>query len=273
VKFEGLNVRPLRAVLVVTVVLGLAGVGLRPLEAPAWAAVKARQPELEKDTLQDALGQGVTVGLLGGFRAVLADLFWIKTYALWEQSDLPATQTMIRVVTSIDPQPLMFWTNGAGMIAYDMPHWRIRAAGGYQAVPEATQRQFDLEQADLALRLLERAFHYHPNSPTLYTEMAHIHLNRRKDIAAAAEMYRVAAQQKNAPYFAGRIYAELLKRMGKKAEAYAWLRQFYPTLPRPDAPRGATAWVIESAMADVVLERIMELEQELKIEADQRFKP
>lgn len=258
----------------VMVVLAATGAAIRPFEEPAWQFVRAQQPAMKLDSLQGALGQGVTVGLLGGFRAIVADFFWIKTNAVWEDNDLPATQTFIDVVTVIDPRPLYFWLNGSRMIAYDMPNWRIMAEGGYDDVSQARQRQIDEDQSAVAFRFLKDAFGHHPNSPMLHIEVANIHLNRLKDVAKAAEAYRKASLLPSAPHYAARIYAELLRRLGRQAEAYEWLKQLYPTLPKEaDPSRGITPFQVETAMAPVVLSRIRELEAELNVPEQELFKP
>lgn len=255
-------------------VLGVTGAVIRPFEEPAWQFVRAQQPALKLDSLQGALGQGVTVGLLGGFRAIVADFFWLKTNAVWEENDLPATQTFVHLVTAIDPRPLYFWQNGSRMIAYDMPNWRIVEEGGYDAVPKARQRKIDEEQSAVALKYLNDAFGHHPDSALLHIEIANIHLNRLKDEATAAEFYRLAALQPRAPYYAARIYAELLKRLGRKQEAYDWLKGVYPTLPKePDPEKGISEFQVETALAPLVLERIRELEGELNIPETEAFKP
>lgn len=266
--------RPLGRGLLVVAALAAAGALVRPFEQPAWDFVRSKQPALKLDSLQGALGQGVTVGLLGGFRAIVADFFWIKTNAVWEDNDLPATQTFIKLVTAIDPRPLYFWQNGSRMIAYDMPNWRIVEEGGYDAVPQARQRRIDEEQSAVALRYLNEAFGYHPDSALLHIEIANVYLNRLKDTESAAEAYRRAALQPGAPYYAGRIHAELLRRLGRNEEAYAWLKEFYRTLPQAvDPAAGIGEFQVESAMAGVVLDRIRELEGELNIPENEYFKP
>ena len=275
-KFDPLQLSRLRAGLFAGAALLLTGAALRPLEAPAWNALRAHQPALELKSLQGALGQGLTVGLLGGFRAIAADLFWIRSYVAWENQDLPGTQTLIQLVTTMDPRPAYFWINGARTIAYDMPHWRIATEGGYEMVPAERQTQFDREQADIALKLLKRSLTYHPRNSALLIEIANIHLNKRKDPAAAAEFYKLASEQPDAPYFAARLHAEMLKRVGRKAEAYAWLKGIYPKLPKPgqwENPTPAQAMEIEMGMADVVLDRIRELEKDLAVPPDGAFKP
>lgn len=232
-----------------------------PLSSPAWRRMQANEPALRLADVEGALGQGMTIGLLGGFRAVIADLLWLQTNLAWEDSDLPATQTLINLVTAVDSRPLYFWINGARMIAYDMPVWRIDAAGGYARVPEAAQRRIAEEQAQVALALLERALAVHPDDPVLFVEMANIHLRRRQDAATAAAYYRRAAEQPGGPFYAGRIYAELLRRLGRPREAYLWLRDWYARVPR-DNPMAAP---------EIVLGRIRELEEQLDLPPSQRY--
>jgi tetratricopeptide (TPR) repeat protein len=241
--------------------LALAGVTLRQIEAPVWAAVRAAQPALRLQAADVALGQGVTVGLLGGFRAIAADFVWLRMHLQWEKHDAPTTETLLKLVTALDPRPLYFWLNGARVLAYDMPAWRIASAGGYMAVTPAQQQRINLEQARLAVAYLDNAMKFHPTSAALWIERANIELTRLNDTAAAAESYRRACAQPGAPYYAARLHAELLRRLGRKTEALAWLRQIYPSLPKDD----------EAAAADLVLRRIRILEQELGVPLAQAY--
>jgi hypothetical protein len=149
------------------------------------------------------------------------------------------------------------------MIAYDMPNWRIDKAGGYDAVPDAVKRRFDEEQSSVAIKYLENALEFHPGEPLLILEIANVHLNRLKDNETAAKLYLEASRYPDAPFYAARIHAELLRKIGRNAEAYAFLKQLHPTLPTDDI----------GAMADVVLGRIRELEDEMSLPEAQRFQP
>ncbi len=243
--------------IVVGASLTVAGVVLDRAVAPVWSEVRARQPALRLDSAGMAAGQGVTLALLGGFRALVADGAWIQMYAQWEKRDLPGAETLIRSVGAIDPRPVYFWLNGARIIAYDFPAWRIEAAGGYDAVAPAVQRRVSHEQARAALRQIATAMVFHPESPELWTERANIELNRLGDLAAAAESYRRAWEMPGGPYYAARLHAEVLRRAGRKADALAWLTKLHPTLPGGDPAAGA----------GVVLERIRDLERELAVPA------
>jgi tetratricopeptide (TPR) repeat protein len=244
-------------------VLLAAGWLLRPLEAPAWEAVRAGQPELELQEVEGALGQGLVLGILGGFRSVVADLLWIRMHTFWEDKDRPRVETMAGLVTRIDPRPLFFWINAARIIAYDIPNWRIREEGGYDRVPQVRQAQIDHEQAERAFAVLRAAQEFHPRDPRILLEFAQIHLNRLKDPQHAAEWFGKAADLPGAPHYAARLHAELLRQTGRNREALQYLRELHPTLP-PDDP---------FAQAGVVLERIRDLEAQLKVPPAERYRP
>jgi hypothetical protein len=210
-----------------------------------------------------AAGRGLTLGVLGGFRAIAADFSWVRLYMIWEKRDLPAVETLTRLVTTLDPRPLYFWVNSARILAYDMPNWRIDAAGGIGRVPEAEQQRIDAEQARLALRRLEEAAVFHGTSPELWIERANIELTRLRDTAAAADSYRRAWEQKDAPYYAARLHAEMLRRLGRKAEALTWLVKLHPQLPPEN----------DAAAAGPVLARIRELERDLGVAPERAYQP
>jgi alkylated DNA nucleotide flippase Atl1 len=72
-------------------------------------------------------------------------------------------------------------------------------------------------------------------------------------VESAAACYRQAAELPGAPYYAARIHGELLRELGRPAEALAWLRRVAEKLPGDDP----------TARREVVLERIRALEQEV----------
>lgn len=248
--------------LVIVAALAAAGALLGRVVAPAWSAARARQPALQLDASVASAGQGVTLALLGGFRALVSDGAWIRMYALWERRDLAAVETLLRLVTSLDPRPVYFWLNGARIMAYDIAAWRIEDAGGSRIAPDVEQR-IRREQAQLALKYLDTAARLHPQSADLWIERANIQLNSLKDYLGAAESYRRAWEMPRGPFYAARLHAEMLRRAGRPAEALAWLVQLHPTLPRGD----------EAAAADAVLRRIRELERELHVPPERAYRP
>jgi tetratricopeptide (TPR) repeat protein len=248
----------------VTIVgLALTGSILGRIVDPVWSAARARQPALQLDSSVAAAGQGTTLALLGGFRTLVADIAWLRMYTLWEKRDLAGVQSLLGIVTSIDPRPVYFWINGARIMAHDLAVWRTENAGGYEKIGADAEQRFNREQGTAALQHLDAAMKHHPASADLWMERASIELIRLRDLAAAAESYRRAWEQPRAPYYVARLHAEMLRRLGRKAEALAWLVKLHPTLPPND----------DGAARDRVLERIRELERELGVESTKAYQP
>lgn len=254
-----------RLALLALLVAGLTATGALAgrIVAPAWAEMRGREPALRLSSTMAGAGQGVLLAVLGGFRALVADGVWLKLHLSWEQRNLPATDSLVRLVPAIDPRPVYFWLNGARIVAYDFTAWRVQAAGGYDALTSAQQEQISHEQARRAIAHLAAARQFHPAEPDLWIEQASIELNRLHDTAAAATSYRKAWELPHAPYYAARLHAEMLRRLGRNAEALAWLIQLHPQLPPTD----------DAAAADLVLERIRDLERKLGVPPTQAYRP
>lgn len=226
----------------------------RPLETPAWEVVRSGEAAMQLQGVEASLGQGLAIGVLGGLRTIIADFLWLRLNTYWEQRDTEKVAALISMVTTLDPSPEFFWIHSARILAYDMPNWRIRHEGGYATVPKSRWNAIDAEQAQLAFDLLERAQHYHPENPKIPLEIGQIHLNRLDSPEGAAPWFLAASRLPGAPFYAARIHAELLRRSGRSAEALDFLRKLYQELP-DDNP---------FAQKPIVLERIRELEAELK---------
>lgn len=145
----------------------------------------------------------------------------------------------------------LFWVNGARIIAYDTPIWRMEN----RAVSEGVAAHIRREHAAQAIELLQEGSAWHAGNPYWWIERANIALNAGGNLEAAAADYRRAAELPGAPYFAARIHAELLLRMGRSTEAHAWLRHVYSSLPPSDP----------SAQAARVLQRIRTLERQFEL--------
>ncbi len=114
----------------------------------------------------------------------------------------------------------------------------------------AIARQF----AHRALSFLEESRSAHGANPAIYLEEAMILWEKAKDPGAAADRFEKALKTGNAPYFAYRVYAQLLVEMGRKRDALDLLRAHYRELPDNSV----------EAMKPVVAERIRTLANELE---------
>ena len=217
--------------------------------------------DFDRRAVSFAATHGFSFAVFGGFRALAADIIWLRAYVAWENREPVRTETLVELATTLDDRPLSFWLNGARIIAYDIPGWQA-----CQSVPEVSaleQKRVSDQQARHALVLLKRAMTFHPASADLWIECGNIELYRLHEVAAAAECYRRAALHPDAPYHAGRVHAELLRRLGRHAEALDWLKSWHPQLPKN----------VTAAAADLVLARIRTLESELGIDLAHRYAP
>jgi hypothetical protein len=219
-----------------------------PLPVLAAALLLARpfesrlQPRVAGND-RSAAGAG-SLAILGGFRAAAADAAWLQANLAWERQDAVQTTFFVEATLAADERPLYFWLNAARMIAYDFPRWKAQDA------PAAVRDKLARESAGHALALLERGLARHPARADIYVEMATIRLRALGDREGAAHLFRLAAEQPGAPWHAARIHAELLRELGRPAEALAWLRALLPSLPAGDP----------AARREVVEQRIRELE-------------
>lgn len=194
---------------------------------------------------------------LSVFRSFSANLMWVRAYVWWDRQEENETIEALWRVVKLDPAPLHFWLNGARMMAYDMPVWPVDDRPNDKRLIRLRRAKFARE----AIRFLEAARRQHPDCAALWIEQGNIELNALNDIDAAALSYRTAAESGDAPHYAARIHGELLKKAGKKREAYFWLRQLHPRLA-PHDPEAA---------ADLVLRRIRELESDLSVPHLERY--
>ncbi|WP_309384554.1 tetratricopeptide repeat protein [Cerasicoccus frondis] len=250
-----------RRALITFTALFLVGLVCTPLQKRAWGEVKTFQPELNLKDVESALGQGMVIGLLGGFRTLLADFVYLRANYYWEKYDRPNTEALLALTTSIDPRPMYFWLNGARIISYDIPVWRIREKGAWEDVPEFYRNEIYREQVERAMDMLDRAEKFHPDDMRVPLEKARIYYDKIQDYDKAAENYKRAIEMPDAPYYAHRIYANALDKAGRPREAYNFLKKRYLTMDRTHY----------SAMPAVVLERIRELEERLDIPMFERL--
>jgi len=241
--------------------LALTGACLRGVVQPVWESKRELYALPVLGTLDHAIGKGLSLGVLGGFRSLAADLAWLKTYVAWEQRDFALMEPLLNLTTALDDRPLAFWLNGARMIAYDSPAWILDATPGKRLESDLERTRIAEARARGALSFLERGLIVHSTNAAMWIERANIELNCLRDVAAATESYRNAARQPGAPYYAARIHVELLRRLGRHSEALAALVELYPSLPRN----------VDAAAAELVLTRIKDLENDLMVAPEKRF--
>lgn len=206
--------------------------------------------QLSSELVGTRTGSGLVLGILGGFRTLAADITWLRMNEAWEDKNLPETEALIRLTVLIDPRPEVFWRSGAHTLAFDIPVWRIREAGGESEVPESIQKRIRMEQMVRGVRFLQDGALLHPDNPMFPIEIGKIYLNAAKDFENTIQYFYKAWEMPNAPHYIGRLLARVLETAGRPAEALSVLKEDWQSLPHDDP----------EAYIDLVQARIIELE-------------
>lgn len=195
-------------------------------------------------------GAGAIWGVLGGFRSIVADMVFLRSYVVWEESKLAEYDALGRLAVSIDPRPEIFWRYAATTLAFDMPVWRIRQTGGENVVPIGVQTRIRTEQMERAVAFLQEGRELFPDASFFPIEMGKIVLTASGDHDRAAELFLAAWEMEDAPPFIGRLLSRVLESAGRIDEALALMRADLDHLD-PDDPE---------SFIPLVHQRIAELE-------------
>jgi hypothetical protein len=247
--------------LIVAVVLILPALLTIPLERQIHserARLKYGGAKLTPE-LRDQLGQGMAIGLLAGFRGIVADFLWIQGHAFWEKKEWIRMYRNMKVVTTLQPQSVMFWELSQWHIAWNIAY-AVRTDPQNRSEAEGIKREREwIEQA--RLMLLDGISNV-PNRYELYFAMGWLHWHKIENFCVAAEYLGRASQFQEAPSYVSRLYARALEKCGETHAAYEHWRSLWSS----DHSRKGQLW-------GVVEREIRRLEDELKIPKEQRIFP
>ncbi|MGI8437582.1 MAG: hypothetical protein ACR2NX_11865 [Chthoniobacterales bacterium] len=184
--------------------------------------------------LREQIGQLGFVAALSGFRAIVADLLFIRAHVAWERTDWSRMYLLFKEVTALQPHVILFWETAA---------WHMAWNASNAALHDPTQPRLALrikaqrEYFELGRDFLERGIRNNPERPELYEALARLYRDKYKDHARAAEYFAAAASKPGAPSYAQRFAAyELSECPGKEREAYAQLLALYRSGERERLP-------------------------------------
>lgn len=172
------------------------------------------------------LGQTGFIAALSGFRALMADLLWIRAGSAFDRTEWARMQLLLHTATQLQPRAVVFWEMAHFHMAYDASHsMRLNVR---QQPSAALRRVAELEYVRIGENFLKAGLVFNPESATLWQRLGELYSRRLDDPARAAEAYAEAARKPGALGFLRRMAAyELAKVPGKDREAYAQLRSLY----------------------------------------------
>jgi len=216
---------------------------------------------LTPDT-RDLLGQELSLALLGGFRGLAATMTWISLTGAWEDKEWTRVRALADLSTTLQPKMLTFWEQGAWHLAWNASIDAEKYSGYANPSRAEVESRMWIRAGE---EMLKRGLKVHPTKANLYLRLGEIYWQRLEDYDEAAEYYRLASLQEDAPGYAERFVAYALEKAGREEEAYAVWKELWPQAVERQVTQ-RSAW--QNAR-----QRVMEMEKKLDVPMEERIFP
>ncbi len=175
--------------------------------------------------LREQIGQMAFLAALSGFRALVADGFYLHAHALWERTEWGRMKLNFDAVVALQPRCILFWDQAAWHMAYNAS---VAAFEDKKQPREVLRIKARNEYWKLGEDFLIRGIANNPDNPTLYDRLGFLYREKYRDHCKSAELYAQCSRVKGAPGYARRFAAyELAQCPGHEREAYEKLRALY----------------------------------------------
>lgn len=172
------------------------------------------------------LGQTGFVAALSGFRALMADLLWIRSGAAFERTEWSRMELLLHSATQLQPRAVIFWEMAHFHMAYDAAT-AMKLNTELQPVA-ALRRKAEQEYVKIGERFLLDGISFNPESSQLWQRLGDLYSRRMLDHAKAAEAYDRGSKLPGAMTFLRRFAAyELAQVEGREKEAYERLKALF----------------------------------------------
>ena len=175
--------------------------------------------------LRSQLGQMGFVAALSGFRALMADMLWIRSESAFERTEWGRMKLLLESATQLQPKAIIFWDMAHYHMAYDAATF---AKENPQQPSVALRRKAEREYQHIGEQFLLDGIAFNPDSPKLYEHLGTLYSKKFDDHVRAAEAFSQGSQKPGAMGYVRRFAAyELAHAPGHEKEAYASLRSLY----------------------------------------------
>jgi hypothetical protein len=206
-------------------------------------------------TLRQQAGQAGFLATLGGLRAAVADLLWIRAHVAWQNTQWGKMKLLFDVCTSLQPRRVMFWDNAGWHMAWNAS---VYAMNDKERVPEQVERyRNQQEYFKLGEDYILRGIENNPDSWELFDRLGWFYRDKMHDKLKASQAYDEASKRPGHLDYVRRQAATLLADCpGHEEEAYRRLLGLYR--------EGEKQWL------PTLLKKLQLMERKLKIPQSQR---
>ena len=227
-----------------------------PLESDLTAKMQASRLGGFRITagLREQAGQAGFIAAMGGLRAAVADLLWIRAHMAWTLVQYDRMKLLFDTCTAMQPRRVEFWDSAAWHMAWNGGHH----AEFNQDIPDPAVRQKEKwNYWKHGEEYLLRGIANNPDSAELYDRLGMLYRDKFRDHEKASEAFDNSSRVPGHLSYARRFAAyELSKVPGREREAYDRLLALYN--------EGEHEWL------DTLLKQIQEMERKLKIPTERR---
>jgi|GEM_PF-147573 len=203
----------------------------------AWGIVKfpveARLERRMQDTrlggykptasLRQQAGQAGFIAALGGLRAAVADMLWIRANIAWQDVQYGRMKLLFDTCTTMQPRRVSFWDISAWHMAWNGAA-HVENTEKDPVARNAKMREFFKLGEDFLLRGIEN----NPDSWELYDRLGLLYRDKFKDVEKASAAYEEASQRPGHLDYTRRFAAYYLAEVpGREREAYARLMALF----------------------------------------------
>jgi len=203
-------------------------------------------------SLRQQAGQAGFIAALGGLRAAVADLLWIRAHIAWQDVQYGRMKLLFDTCTAMQPRRVLFWDISAWHMA-----WNGAAHVQNHVEDEVDRRRQMLEFFKLGEDFLLRGIENNPDNWELCDRLGMLYRDKFKDPEKAAAAYDEASKRPGRLDYTRRFAAYLLTEVpGREREAYERLLALYN--------EGEQEWL------DTLLKRLQLMERKLRIPPEKR---
>ena len=167
-------------------------------------------------SLRQQAGQAGFIAALGGLRAAVADLLWIRANTAWHDVQYGRMKLLFDTCTAMQPRRVLFWDISAWHMAWNGAA-HVENHEPDPVVRKAEMRKFFMLGKDF----LERGIESNPDSWELYERLGALNQDKLKDFENASKAYEEASKRPGHLEFTRRFAAYNLAMVpGREREAY-----------------------------------------------------
>ncbi len=167
-------------------------------------------------SLRQQAGQAGFLAALGGLRAAVADMLWIRATVAWQDVQYGRMKLLFDTCTAMQPRRVNFWDISAWHMAWN------GAAYIENHEPDPVARRVKMmEFFKLGEDFLLRGIESNPDSWELYDKLGLLYRDKFKDMAKASAAYDEASKRPGRLDYTRRFAAYTLAEVpGREQEAY-----------------------------------------------------